>query len=578
MRFLLLLACLLLVVASGGLSLVLGWASYADLERMGQLLYLENQFARLPLALTATRYAGLHAVLSGGLLAGAGATWCLLRQSVYRQELRQLGGELRQAATHLRAAVGQLSRTEKTIGWGLLGLILGLRLGVLLSYGFRYDELASYLFFVREGPMVISSYYPVPNNHVFFNLCCSLLNPLLPDHPLLVMRLPSFLAAALGTGLSYVLLTYFSNFRVATLATGLFNLSPAGLLYAISGRGYYLQFVLIQLGFFAVVGLGSCRHYQRLGWLMLVMSSILGLYTIPTYAYPLASLLLGAALVLRPQPGQWKPLLAAAVLIVATSTLLYLPVGTVSGWERLAGNAYVTPLSWTGFRALALANIYEKIQEQFGVVRPVLLVGGALLALVPMVLVRMPLAPTQRSLGWVTWAMLVAPMAFVVAQRTYPPGRAVVYLAYFGFLLVAIAAWYAGARFWRGRRWSGVVQWGLISTCVLGMAALRFGSGVLARILSSHHEETELTEAWRWLAARQPDRVFLGSYQLFFYYYATRSPQALTLADAPQPGRRYPYLVLPANQQAAPTWTRPHSYRAVYRNDLVSIFALSSLR
>ena len=64
------------------------------------------------------------------------------------------------------------------------------------------------------------------------------------------------------------------------------------------------------------------------------------------------------------------------------------------------------------------------------------------------------------------------------------------------------------------------------------------------------------------------------SYQLFFYYYAAQSHQSIILADRPVYGKRYDYLVLPAAQQAAPAWAHALPYRAVYRNDLVSIFAL----
>lgn len=572
MRFLVLLACFVLMVASGALSLLLGPVSYGELQSLGRLLYLETAFAHLPLALTPASYTWLRGLLFGGFGASGAAFFVLVRQASFRAEVRMLGREIDRAWTSLVQAVAQLSAWEKAFGGGLLMLVLGARAGLLLGYGFRYDELLSYQFFVREGAVAISSYYPLPNNHIFFNLCSSAFGPVLSQHPLLLMRLPSYLVAAVGTGLSYALLTRFTNFRVATLVTGLFNLTPAALYYAASGRGYYMQLVFIQLGLFAVVGLGSRPGYQRLGWLMFVVSSVLGLYTIPTYAYPLASLLLGAGLVLWPQRrANWQPLLLATVLIGTTAALLYAPVGVVSGWGRLLANSYVTPVSWAAFRATALANIYEKTQELFGLVRPVLLVGAALLALVPLAAWRGRLNATERSLAWVTWALLLVPVAVIIVQRTYPPTRVVVYLAYFGFLLVALGLW-LGAKRWQVNP-SPRIQLFLAAAVVLVAAALRVPE-VLGRIRSSQHEEIQLTQAWQWLQARQPRRVMLGSYEIFFYHYAVRDHQRVILANRPTPGLLYDYLILPPKEQAPPGWTRPLPYHAVFRNDLVSIFAL----
>jgi hypothetical protein len=586
MRYLTLLACTVLLAASGALTLLLGPVSYEELLSLGKLLYLETAFAHLPLALTPDRYTGLHRLLFGTSGGSLLALIFLLAQASYRQEARRLGQEIRAAGRSLGQVFWLLTSREKAVAGGLLALIVAARAGLLLGYGFRYDELLSYQFFVREGPVAISSFYPLPNNHVFFNLCCAAFAPVFGQQPLLLMRLPSFVAAAVGTGLSYALLTRFTTFRVATLVTGLFNLTPAALYYAASGRGYYLQLVFIQLGFFAVVGLGCRPAYQRLGWLAFVLSSVLGLYTIPTYAYPLASLLLGAGLVQWPRPGQvlasWDPLLLATLLLAtlllatlligATAALLYAPVGAVSGWDRLLANSYVVPVSWAAFRGSALANVYEKTQELFGLVRPVLLVGGALLALVPVAVLRARLTPTQRSLAWVTWALLLMPMAVIMVQRTYPPTRAVVYLAYFGFLLAAVGWWIAAARWqWQPAR---RVQLALVVAVVVGAGALR-APEVLGRIRSSRHEEEQLTQAWQWLQTRHPQRVMLGSYEIFFYHYALRDHQRVVLANRPTPGRQYDYLILPPKEQLAPIWTKHQPYHAVFRNDLVSIFALS---
>jgi len=580
-RFLAITGCLVLLAASATLGGLFAGVSYAKLQGLGQLVYLEDTFARLPLALTPVRYGWLRTGLFSLFFLSLSTALGLLNRSIFRKELYQLKQEIKTTWAALHRMVSTFSTAEKWAAAGLFGLVLAVRALVLLRYGFRYDEIISYMCFVREGPVVVSSYYPLPNNHVFFNLICATLNPVLPHHPLLVMRLPSYLIAAAGTALSYAMLSRFTNFWLATLVTGLFNLSPAALYYAAAGRGYYLQFVLMQLGFFAVVGLGRNGRYQRLGWLVFIGSSVLGLYTIPTYAYPLTSMVAGLAIMAifmrRLDAGRpWLPLLLAIGIVSATTAVLYAPVGAVSGWPRLLTNQYVSPSPWVTFRLFALANVYEKIQEQFGLVRPVLLVGAGLLVGAPALLLRARLPAQVRSLGWTTWTMLVVPMALVVAQRTYPPTRAVVYLAYFGYLLAGLGGWFVVAR-WRGRPGPPALQWALLLALVLGAGGLRFGE-VEARIRSSQHEEIQLTEAWHWLQARQPQRVMMASYQLFFYLYAVQAQQPVQLADQPVGGSNYQYLILPPDPTNAPAWAQTQPKQLVFHNDLVSIYALPTGR
>jgi hypothetical protein len=98
--------------------------------------------------------------------------------------------------------------------------------------------------------------------------------------------------------------------------------------------------------------------------------------------------------------------------------------------------------SWQNFKALALANIYEKVDEQFGVVRPVLVLGALLMVIAPIILMRAAMPPPKKNLVWATWAMVTIPILLVIAQRAYPPTRAVFYLAYFGLLLAALGVGY----------------------------------------------------------------------------------------------------------------------------------------
>ena len=118
------------------------------------------------------------------------------------------------------ATRGHLPVSAKIISTGLVTVLLAVRGWYLLNYPLGTDEVASYNYFVREGLVAITSYYPIPNNHIFYNL---LAWPLAQAglSPRLVMRLPTLLLGTFGTIAGYVLLARLTGLRLATLIMGL---------------------------------------------------------------------------------------------------------------------------------------------------------------------------------------------------------------------------------------------------------------------------------------------------------------------------------------------------------------------
>ena len=100
-----------------------------------------------------------------------------------------------------------------------------MRVWYLLQYPLSTDEVGSYDFFVAHGPLTISSYYPIPNNHIFYNLL-AWPGYALRLSPRCAMRLPTLLLGTAGTVSGYLLLARVTGLRLATLTTGLVGLGP----------------------------------------------------------------------------------------------------------------------------------------------------------------------------------------------------------------------------------------------------------------------------------------------------------------------------------------------------------------
>ena len=553
---------------------------YRAAQALGSFVYNDEGFFRLGLPLSPARYGWLRSGLALGTLLGLGLI--VGRPDAAKSQLAALGAELRHGRARLADWWQHLPASAKLIAAGLVAGLIAVRGWYLLNYPLGTDEVASYDYFVREGLVAITSYYPIPNNHIFYNL---LAWPLAEAglSPRFVMRLPTLVLGTFGTVAGYMLLARLTGMRLATLITGLVGLAPLWVYYAAVGRGYFVQFCLLQVGFFAVVELlRPVSAYGRLSWLAFIGSSILGLYTIPTYAYPLASLLVGLGVGLLAQ-RRWDnmgQLLLAGSIILIVATLLYMPIITVSGWHQLVFNRYVTARTMAQFWPPYRAILYETAAELFG---PSLRLSGPAwlaAALLGAAAVRLWLRTgPQRTMGYLAWAMLATPLLLMAMQRVYAPLRTILYLTFFGYLLGALLLMHLPIRRW----FRAGLRWPLILLVVIGTAAPRLYRNQ-AQVRASRAETQHLKQAYQWLKSRQttpqqPVQIWLYAplHELFFAHYMhqdTARGMVLHAGGTAGPSRPYDFVVLD-NYFDATAKLVAARYHPVYHDRLVTIYAIS---
>ncbi|GAA4356914.1 hypothetical protein GCM10023185_21230 [Hymenobacter saemangeumensis] len=567
-------AALGLAFSGMALGLLYGSSTYAQLQALGNLVYHENGYRQLPLALTAERLQWLRSLLA---LAGAGGVATAVWLHRRHRPVARLKAEASLLFTRSLAWWKRLPLQAKALCLALTALLLLVRAWYMLNYPLSTDEIASYDFFVRPGLLSVTSFYPIPNNHIFYNLLAWPLAQL-GLSPRLVMRLPTLVLGSAGTAVGLVLLARLTGLRLALLITGLVGLSPLWAYYAAVGRGYFLQFCLVQAGFFAVLELlRRPAGFPHLAWLAFLASSVLGLYCVPSYAYPLAALGLGlgSGLLLQRRAGQLPALAAAGAFILLLTLVLYLPVGMVSGWEQLLGNRYVASKAaadfWPPFRAV----LYETAAELFG---PSLRISGPwwlAAACLGAAAVRclLPAGP-RRNTAFLAWLLLALPLPMMMAQRVYAPTRVLLYLTYFGYLLLALL----------------ILQPRLL--CQLRRLYLPLLTAVLltggyrlyqhqAQVQASQRETRQLTQAFWFIQQHagkpQPTKVWLNAplHELFFAHYSRQLPPASQLllhsSRNPVPGPGYDWLVV--NNRLRANFAQQKAYRALYRDQLVTIYA-----
>lgn len=562
MRFLL---CLLLLTGLVS-SLLLGglfWATpYATVAAGVRAPNFSATLVAPPLVLSPARYAGLRyglgAVAAGCVLGLAG-----LGRQARRPAMRRLRAEGQRGWRRLRAGWQQLSPGQRRLALGLGLLALALRGWLWVALPITDDELTSYDYYVSPGLALTASNYSLPNNHLLHNLLVGALGHLLPLPPNLLQRLPAVGSSAVLLPLSYLLLLRYLRFGAATVALGLFAFAPLPLFYSIAGRGYALQLVAAVLGSFEVLELLRPGGLRRLPVAVVVLGSVAGLYAVPTHAWVVlawgAVLLVAGATAPRRLRGPLLSRLALAAASIAGLTgLLYLPVLLVSGPAALLHNPYVQPgLSWSAFAASLHAYLLEVVSRLWGHGRYVLPLLGALLGLAPLALARLRNWP-QRHLGWLSWALCLAPLLALGARQQLAPPRTLLVVLLFSYVLVVLLARYALGRV--PGRWRQVPAWARL-LAVGGVVAVPGAWHLLPEYRSWQHDWARyraLTTEYAWLQARHPQQVWFNegsrAFQGIYMHHLALlhgAPLPLALADTlPARARRSAHEYAFFNRQA----------------------------
>lgn len=518
--------------------------------------------------------------LSGAaLLLGGGVGAGLLFSESNRQELRALAAETRQAGARLVGGLRALTARQRGQALAALALLTGLRLCCSLIIP-EYDDEISYEVFVSKGLLATGAYYPIPNNHVLSNSISLLFHWVNPGF-WWTMRLPVVLISTGATVLLFAGLVRRGGFRVAAVAASLLGVLQISLYHAAVGRGYWLLTGLAGLLFFAALALTEARGRHRAAWAALLLAGVLGAYTVPTFAYALASAYswLGWSFWRRGERAQLTRLAMVAVLTGLGAATLYAPILLVSGFHQLAGNSFVVPLApdrfWRSLPAYVWFNEgFLAGQRTVGAGLTLLGLGlvGYLFRLARRGRLPAGLAARLRQLAGPALWFMALPYAVLAGQRVQPPERTLFYKAFFFFILVgllldwALTRWPAPAHRW--------LRPALLASATL--FALYQITGIERDNRPVRRHNAAYRAGWQWLIEQPPGPVLIPetTLNLFFRFYAHSEPphRPAQIDFAPRGRTRYAYVVAFSNGRGYfhPTFRFPPAYR----NEQVAIYLI----
>ncbi|MDP8253401.1 MAG: glycosyltransferase family 39 protein [Candidatus Kaelpia aquatica] len=326
---------------------------------------------------------------------------------------------------------------DKREKWYLAVLIL-IALGLRLYYVFqpmRYDEAFGFLFFFSQPLSFSLSHYIAPNNHLLYNLFAHPLYVLLGDSEW-VMRMPSLLFGLLLIPASYCLISSLFNKESGLISAAFLAISSLLIEYSTNARGYTLYLLLAVIFFYSIELIFKA---EKNGWLYFILSSVLGLYTIPVMIYPIAvGLFLFLTRVIQDKfkKNKIKMLIISMTAVLLLSFGLYLPIILKSGLASIFANRFVIPgCSFDFIEELPkyLSSLWLSWMRDFP--------GWSRLALALVLFMAIAGSGELRKkyISIITPAVL-AIISILLLNRRFPPQRVFLFLIplYFGIISSAL--------------------------------------------------------------------------------------------------------------------------------------------
>jgi hypothetical protein len=236
------------------------------------------------------------------------------------------------------------------LGISLIATLIRL---ALISRPFSYDEAYTFVVFALRPLRYLIADYHLPNNHVFHTILVHFSHQIFGTQPWTV-RLPVLLAGILCVPAAYLAAKSLYDRNIALLSAGFIASSWALVDYSTNARGY----ILISLFSLLIFALGEYlrRNKNLAAWFLVIIFSVLGLYTIPTMLYPFGILmgwLFLSYLFNDVDPAYGKSfliyLIVAGLGAAFLTLLLYMPIFLTFGVDSVIGNRFVSSIGWSAF-------------------------------------------------------------------------------------------------------------------------------------------------------------------------------------------------------------------------------------
>lgn len=202
------------------------------------------------------------------------------------------------------------------------------------------DEIFSAVHFAEKPLFLTISHYPLPNNHIFFNVLNHFMGWASVDL-VITGRLISVVSVALTMVFIYGFMSEYIKGTFANLCIILLLLSVFPLFgFGTQARGYGIHIFLSWIAFSSLFT--YLKHKANGSLQMYTISVVLGLWTMPSFLYYWVGISLTLLIFMLKEHRLDKAVVYSTFKILVLTALLYMPAITFSGVKAIFGNKYVS--------------------------------------------------------------------------------------------------------------------------------------------------------------------------------------------------------------------------------------------
>ena len=478
--------------------------------------------------------------------------------------LKFLKSELKEFFKKLSTNYPHLSTSQKRIFFLLLIGLFILRLPFAFYFPPLVDEAFSYVYFVSQGVLVSMSYYPGPNNHIFFNLIASFMNPVTSQifyEPVLLLRLISVLASLTCSIFFFFWLFHTFDFKIAFWGVMLLNFQVPFFTYSFLGRGYMLQLCLLVLILMIGIKLIQSRPTLILSSIFILTAS-LGFYCIPTFLYPYFALNVYFIWYLY---FEFKTQLLFRILfinlsVIGLTLILYTPVLLLQGWSAVIGNSWV--------KALSYGEFFEELPTYFNDFGNFFWDKWSLIAWVVLGLFMMIYSfliffkPSQSSFlnqsNILLFLLMIIPIPLLLIQKVLPFPRVWMYFSIpMTFMFIYLTNFFFQKK----------------ETLILSLLSI-IQLLILQQVFKSGFQPADNQKIVQKIIQHKPENIFVNedTYLTFIRYEGLKANQNLTIDTHHfNPQKHYQWLIL---YSGSPLYKQidAEKYQLLYQNKQVFIY------
>jgi hypothetical protein len=243
---------------------------------------------------------------------------------------------------------------EKSDTWSI-SIVLFLSIFIYRHIPPAYDEVFSAAYFIEKDIFHTLSYYPLPNNHIFFNVL---------SHVLFWITNDGLLAGRLVSLLGFLFFLYLLRFHIFetirhSYLRSAYILATAAtfpvMAFMVSARGYMILLSISILAWITYEKYLKNAHQKYL--ILHIISHIIGMWVVPSYLYVLVGFMILWLISYYEKNISFKRLFLLGLSIICGIFVVHLPLLLFSGIASWMSNKYVavTPMSSLTF----IRQLYE---------------------------------------------------------------------------------------------------------------------------------------------------------------------------------------------------------------------------